>query len=312
MSIMQIFQNMQELANQANEQRYQDILGVIGQTQESVRGTYDEIGGLLANLGESSRENIQRQEERGKAQSYQSLINRGLGGSTIKDAMERRIGEQADIAEGQLDESLRAQQAGVLQQLAGAEERMGSFLAQMMEARTDQGPPADLYSSLLQQQAAAGGGGRGGGAIVNNRPAVSLGQMFQERMFGGSGLSGGVPMGVGSASFGRGGSTFSNPSGAAGAMFGGPRMPEGSTTYLGGGGTVEYSPSGAEPAETAVPAGESQAGGGGGGEAMQINWDAMGYRIFLPQLESMYGRDLKQEAQDAGYQPIAMGYWGKR
>jgi len=309
MSIMQIFQNMQDLANQANEQRYQDILGVIGQTQESVRGTYDEISDLLANLGESSRENIQRQEERGKAQSYQSLINRGLGGSTIKDAMERRIGEQADIAEGQLDESLRAQQAGVLQQLAGAEERMGSFLAQMMEARTDQGPPADLYSSLLQQQAAASGGG--GGGIINNRPAVSLGQMFQERMFGGSGSrGGGIPMGVGSASFGPDtGGGMGGGGSMASAMFGAPRMPEGSTTYLGGGGTVQFTPSGMEPAETAVPGGESQAGGGG--ETMQINWDAMGYRIFLPQLESMYGRDLKQEARDAGYQPIAMGYWGK-
>lgn len=113
-------QAAQKKANKANEERYQQILG------------------LLSGLGTAGRERISRQTAQQQAQATQSLITRGLGSTTITEAARRGIASDAELARQQLEESIAIQKAGV------------------MERRQDIGPDWAMYANLLQAAAAGG------------------------------------------------------------------------------------------------------------------------------------------------------------
>ncbi len=108
-------QAAQNKANQANEQRYQQILG------------------QYANLGQAGRARIEEQTTRRQAAATQNLVSRGLGNTTITSAVERGIGRDAEISRQELDERVAVQKAGV------------------MERRTDTGPDLGMFANLLQQ-----------------------------------------------------------------------------------------------------------------------------------------------------------------
>ncbi len=259
-AILRMFQELQDKANEANEQRYQDILEQLGITQGQVGGTYDEVFELLGTMGDAERQRIGSQASRAGAQSTQSLISRGLGSTTIQDSMQRRIDEEENRSNLALEEAISGQKAGALMGRAGSEERMGSLIASMMEMRTDQGPDLSMLMQLMGQSGAgqgaygsamAGGGGSGGG---------DSGSSFGASSGGGStyGTRSNRVTSSGPSGSSRAGSGLEV--GSALASFFGP----GSQGFFGGMGSQPgwVSSSQARPDDL----GDYEEGGGGGGE----------------------------------------------
>jgi hypothetical protein len=135
-AIMKQWQDSMNQTNAANEARYQDILG-----------TYGDTGGvsimdLVSQLGQTDLRNVDISEAQAKAKAQQSLISRGLGNTTARAGEMRNISNMAEMARQEVGESQLEKQMNVL----GAK-------AQMMGNRTDQGPNAGLFASLMQAAA---------------------------------------------------------------------------------------------------------------------------------------------------------------
>jgi hypothetical protein len=166
LDIVKQLQAAQTAANKANEQRYQDILGI------------------YSGLGKAGETRIAAGEQQAQAKSTQDLTNRGLGNTTVTGAMSRGIASDAETSRQQLGENIAGLKAGV------------------MERRTDQGPDMGLYANLLmkasQSQAAkpatpAAGAG-GGRTMAPLGPGTSLsGGGGGGSSFRGSGGGGGGP-----------------------------------------------------------------------------------------------------------------------
>lgn len=112
--IIKQMQAAQEKANLLNEQRYQQILG------------------QFEGLGQAGRARIEQQTLQRQAEATQSLMGRGLGGTTITSAVGRGIAGEGEMQRQQLEESVAMQKAGV------------------MERRTDVGPDLGMFAGLLQ------------------------------------------------------------------------------------------------------------------------------------------------------------------
>lgn len=112
--IIKQMQAAQEKANLLNEQRYQQILS------------------QYETLGQAGRARIEQQTLQRQAEATQSLMGRGLGGTTITSAVGRGIAGEGEMQRQQLEESVATQKAGV------------------MERRTDVGPDLGMFAGLLQ------------------------------------------------------------------------------------------------------------------------------------------------------------------
>ena len=123
-SVLKQMQQAQAQANQANEQRYSQILGL-----------YDTVG-------QAGRTRIGQQTAQAQAKGTQDLTSRGLGNTTITSAVSRGIANDAEQQTQQLNEGLAMQKAGV------------------MERRSDTGPDLGMYANLLQASAAGQGSGQ--------------------------------------------------------------------------------------------------------------------------------------------------------
>jgi len=121
--IFKQLQLSQEEAKAINEQRYKDILA------------------LYENLGKAGLTRIQKETAAAQAASKQSMISRGLGGTTMVEAAGRGIATESELQRQQLEENVALQRAGV------------------MERRTDVGPDMSQYINLLQAIASGRGGG---------------------------------------------------------------------------------------------------------------------------------------------------------
>ncbi len=215
-AILDTFQQLQQQANDANEQRYQQILQTIGNTQEQVGGTYDSVESLIQNLGNTQAGRIEQGRVKSLATNEQDLINRGLGNTTIRTSTQRGVNEDATRLQQENTDSVAQQKANVEIQRAGSQERLGNYLASMMNARTDQGPDLNAYTNLLNMAGQAEGAGTSStlftGLSANARAGLSAtGQPFK---YGGSGSGGGGSSG------GGGGSSYGASGGGGGSSGG--------------------------------------------------------------------------------------------
>ncbi len=288
-AILRMFQELQDKANAANESRYQDILDQLGLTQGQVGETYDEVFALLATMGDAERQRIGSQASRAGAQTTQSLISRGLGSTTIQDAMQRRIDEEENRSNLALEEAISGQKAGALMGRAGSEERMGSLIASMMEARTDQGPDLGLLMQLMggagAGQGAVGsamaGGGGGGGSFGSSKLTFGGGK---------GGIPGGQQFGYqpvsGGGGGGGGGGQFSQ-------MFG-----AGSQGFFGNMGSQPgWVTAGAKKPDKLEGYEEASAGGGGGKGGGGLSWlDKLWKNTAKP-----YGMSMKEWQESDAY-----------
>lgn len=214
--ILDTYKQLQDAANQANEARYQQIIGP--------GGIYDRVADLIATVGQGQQERIDMGAARAGADVNQSMISRGLGNTTIRNAAQRGVQDDANRASRELAESVASQQAGVELGRAG-----------VMERRTDQGPDAGLIAQLMmsmgQAQALSQGTGGSGGGVINTGLSANAraGRTATGQPFQYTGSSGG---GGGGSSSGGGSASYFNMGGSSGGGSSGG----GSATYFGGGG----------------------------------------------------------------------------
>ena len=152
------FQEAQQQANEANRERYQNLLDTIAGLQERVLGeggTYAEAMELMQGTGASARRRVARQRTKQYGRAEQDLISRGLGNTTVRESVRRGIGRQAEQQMQQIDEQVAQRLAGLLRERASMETQIGRLRTQAIQSRQDQGPNTGQYLQLLQQLASA-------------------------------------------------------------------------------------------------------------------------------------------------------------
>ena len=138
-------------ANNAGLERYQNLLNAVSGTKNSVLGAFNQAEGNMANMGNSEVARIAADRTRALAGSDQSLISRGLGNTTVRNAMKRGIVGDASRQMSDVAERVSTAKAGLSTQRAGALMDLGRFEGDAILSRQDIGPPIDMYASLIQQ-----------------------------------------------------------------------------------------------------------------------------------------------------------------
>lgn len=133
-----------DAANQANEQRYQDILGGY-QTREEAANA------LVQALGASQAEDINRSYAQSQAGMRQNMVDRGLFNTTVLDSSARGIESDRQKSLRDLTETIARIRLGTMLGTSG--DRLG-----FMERRNDVGPDPMAYANLMMQMGAGGVG----------------------------------------------------------------------------------------------------------------------------------------------------------
>jgi len=156
------YKKAQDEAKAVNEARYAE--GVAGYDKR-----YGDVMSGLEGMGDQTRKDIYETGEQQKAVGTQSMVSRGLTGTTVMPTMKMGYDRETASNVGRLDESLR-------QQKLGYTEGLQKDKLDYMERREDTGPDMAAYTNLLSNlgQAegmsnigaglAAGGGGGGYGS----------------------------------------------------------------------------------------------------------------------------------------------------
>lgn len=198
--LIQGLQEDRESANQANEGRYQQILGLLEERRRTAANQlnrtgqflYDRIGrvsDLLSESGRGAKRDARRRSAERGAGNVQGLIDRGLFNSTVLNALQRREGEQLGRELEDVDERVATQRAGTemettgdlarfMQDRVAMEAGLTGDKAGAIERRSDVGPDIGQYANLIAQygqargsqqtgrshytRGASGGGGSGG------------------------------------------------------------------------------------------------------------------------------------------------------
>jgi hypothetical protein len=145
----------QNSANAANQQRYQQGMGVLGRSAGQARGYYDEALRQSKRIGRKSREDVNKGAQRLGAKQTQNLISSGLGNTTIMGSMMR--GVEAERQSGLLAarEASAGRQMGLAMDRGGLEYDIGGRKADYIASRYDNAPDPAAYTGLMQQAAAA-------------------------------------------------------------------------------------------------------------------------------------------------------------
>lgn len=146
-------------ANAANYKRYKQALGIwdqlqgqqsniynqaqglLGQSLATIRSGYGAAANSLAGSGTTAKQGILAREKQSTASSQQSLIDRGLYGSTTLDAAQRGISYDASQQMSAVDETIGRMmselQVGQTQAESGALKGMAAFQQQRYQSLSD-------------------------------------------------------------------------------------------------------------------------------------------------------------------------------
>jgi hypothetical protein len=154
--IIKQFQADQAKFQAANAAQFQSLISTIKDLGKQTGGTFDEALSKIAGLGTTARQRAEQQGTKDLAAGQQNLISSGLASSTLQQGLRQNVSQKVSERQGAIDESVGAQQAGLLTQRAGNETQIGSLLANAIGSQNIQGPDLGLFASLLQQAGAAG------------------------------------------------------------------------------------------------------------------------------------------------------------
>ncbi len=193
------YQQQYNTARAANETRYNDILSkydaAIGKYQTDAAGVlqgyqdrYNTGIAALTGLGDTARSDANRQFNQLGARTTQSAISRGLGNTTVRDALGRGVEQERQVALGRINEAVRTQTAGIQSQLSGeqlaASQRFNDTTYNLhkgkldfMERRQDEYPNMQQLLALSQGLGGAGAGGTsnsGGYASMYGAPPLGV------------------------------------------------------------------------------------------------------------------------------------------
>lgn len=145
-------------ANAANQERYEKLLASVAGTQADVTGgggTFDQMEGLMADMGREGTARIQDNRTQQLASSEQDLMSRGLGNTTIRETAKRGINTDIERQQQALNENVALMKSGVKGQKAGAQIDLGRLMSNSILSRQDVGPNQDLYAQLVSQMFSA-------------------------------------------------------------------------------------------------------------------------------------------------------------
>lgn len=181
----------QRAAEEANEQRYRDILSGYG-------SRFDRNMGTLEGMGDAEKASINRQFNALQSRNLQDAVGRGLAGTNILPGM-RTLTERERTQElGNLNERLRRERIGLDTSLSG--DTLG-----FMERRDDVGPNMDDLIRLAEGLGRSGDadlitGGQGfdnfpGGYSQYGFPGMGGGQQFNPQQLAAMQAGGNNPNG---------------------------------------------------------------------------------------------------------------------
>lgn len=158
----------------ADDQRYQDILGIYRGAADLAHNQFNQQGdylhstiGEVNQLGNAGRQRILDREQRQLAGVGSSLRSRGLGNTTVLDNARRGVGADTNRALTENDEMVGSMRVG-------ARNRLSDFMAGRTQAETGlqlaQAEPrqrrSDIYHALQMARIAAAAQGRGGNSAL--------------------------------------------------------------------------------------------------------------------------------------------------
>jgi hypothetical protein len=176
------FQQAMDRANQANEARYQDVLG-------GYQSRYQRAMDTLDGMGSQEARDINERYRSQESQRRQQLIGRGLGNSTVVNTMQMGNERERLNDMGRLQERLRGQYLSTDAGLTGD-------TLQFMERKTENGPSYELLARLSQGMGAAGYGapaGLGGGGGYMGPSVDTWGGGFGMNPYAFMSMGGGFP-----------------------------------------------------------------------------------------------------------------------
>lgn len=145
------FREMLDRANQANEARYQDVLG-------GYQSRYERGMDMLKGMGQQEAKDISELADNQAALTRQRLTDRGLANSTVLDTMLSGVDREQAANIGRLYDRVRQQ---ALQTDAG----LSGDTLQFMERKDETGPDTNLLAQLAMAMGRGGYGGGGGGFV---------------------------------------------------------------------------------------------------------------------------------------------------
>lgn len=148
--LLEQLQTGETQAREAGEEQYQNLLESITGLKSQVGGTFGRAEQMLGQVGEAQRRRVQAAGKQASAASRQDLISRGLGNTTVVDAVQRGINTDTQRAMQELSGQEAAQALGLLTQRAGSERQLGALEADAILSRQIESPRTSEYLSLIQ------------------------------------------------------------------------------------------------------------------------------------------------------------------
>jgi len=151
------FQGAHDKANQANEDRYAQLIGGLEERRERGLGYLDQVGGQM-------RKDTIHQYRNLASDVGQNMVSSGLSGGSAAQVMQMGVGREKGEALNRLSE-------GLAMQRFNADMGLDMDRLQAIERREDVGPDYGMLAQLAQQigssQPQVGGGVYGGGLNFN-------------------------------------------------------------------------------------------------------------------------------------------------
>jgi len=122
-------------AKQANEQRYNQILG-------GYDTLYSDTMTGLEGMGDAAKKDVNTSYDKAFSQSMQGLVNSGMANSTILPSVSLNNSRQRTDALNSLNEILRRERLGYMNSITNNK-------LNFMERREDTYPDLNLYTSLI-------------------------------------------------------------------------------------------------------------------------------------------------------------------
>ncbi len=160
----------QNAANQANNQRYGQGLGVLSQGYGQGAQYLQNAADNTANIGKTEQQQIDIAKQQGLGGVVQNTVSRGLNNTTIQDALKSGVNRTADLATTANNESIARQQNAVMEQQAAQANQGAQGIAGYIAQRSDKAPDQSAMAALVQGAASNASGARRTAQIGGNMP----------------------------------------------------------------------------------------------------------------------------------------------
>jgi hypothetical protein len=139
-------------AKTKGEEQYAALLDSLAGLKEGVLGgTLGRAEQSLGQIFASDRQRVQDMKTAASGAARQDLVSRGLGNTTVVDAVERGIASDAEAAMRAISGSEAQQALGLFTGKAGLQTQIGGMEADAILSRDIRGPDTAQYLALLQQ-----------------------------------------------------------------------------------------------------------------------------------------------------------------